>query len=266
MKRSLIGVLRGLQIGSVAADRYQAKQGLISVVIPVYNREAIVGRSLHRIREVLSSISSNYEMIVVNDGSTDKTLEALQREQLSDNHLKIITYSDNMGKGYAVRRGVADSLGDIVVFTDGDLDISPSLIGEYVGQLQSHDLVIASKRHPLSVVRARMSRRILSRLFNFIVRIIVGIRATDTQAGMKVGKGAVVREIFEVMLVKRYAFDVELLAIARMLNKDIKEMPVEINLDRKFKVGDMLRMFQDVLAIGYRLRIRHLYQKQLSPE
>lgn len=246
---------------STLTDSERTQNNLLSIVIPVYNCEDTVAKSLQRIGSVLASISSNYEIIIVNDGSKDKTLEVLQREQLSNRHLKIITYPDNMGKGYAVKKGVINSRGDIIVFTDGDLDISPNVIGEYVQQLRDHDLVIASKAHPLSVVKARRSRRILSRLFNFIVRIIVGIKVADTQAGMKAGRGDILRETFGIMLVKRYAFDVELLAIATMLKKSIKEMPIEITLDKRFRIKEMLRMFRDVLAIGYRLHISRWYMR-----
>lgn len=249
---------------STLTDSERTQNNLLSVVIPVYNCEDTVSRSLQRIGSVLSSISSNYEIIVVNDGSKDKTLEVLQIEQLSNAHLKIITYPDNMGKGYAVKKGVINSHGDVVVFTDGDLDISPNIIGQYIQQLRDCDLVIASKAHPHSVVNARMSRRILSRLFNFIVRVIVGIKVADTQAGMKAGRGDVLRKTFGIMLVKRYAFDVELLTIATMLKKNIREMPIEITLDKRFKIKEMVKMFLDVLAIGYRLRISRWYRRMLA--
>jgi glycosyltransferase involved in cell wall biosynthesis len=236
----------------------------MSIVIPVYNRSDTVAESLRRIKAVLESVTASYEIIVVNDGSTDRTLEMLQREQQLDQRLKVISYSENMGKGYAVRKGVLETQGDIVIFTDGDLDIAPVVISEYIKQLQTCDLVIGSKKHPLSRVQMPGSRRFLSKAFNTIVRIATGIKAGDTQAGLKAGNGDALREIFGLMLVKRYAFDVELLTIANMLKMDVKEMPIEITLNRRFKVKDIARMFVDVLAISYRLRIVRWYHKQIK--
>ena len=101
----------------------QTQSSLTSIVIPVYNRHDTVAESLRRIKSVLDSITASYEIIVVDDGSTDDTLQVLQKEQLSDQKLKVISYPENMGKGYAVRKGVLDSQGAVVIFTDGDLDI-----------------------------------------------------------------------------------------------------------------------------------------------
>lgn len=200
---------------------------------------------------------------MVNDGSVDGTLQVLQQECARDARVKLVSYAPNRGKGYAVRRGVLESSGDFVLFMDGDLEISPKHIGEYVGQLQDNDLVIASKRHPQSKVSAPASRRFLSRGFNLLARMLTGVGVTDTQAGMKAGRADILKRIFEVASVDRYAFDVELLAVASLMHLKIKEMPVQISLDRKFKMGDMWRMFRDVLAIGYRLRIKRSYQKQI---
>jgi hypothetical protein len=118
-----------------------------------------------------------------------------------------------------------ESRGRFVLFMDGDLDISPDLIGEYILQLENHDLVIVSKRHPLSSVSEPARGRFLSRAFNLTARVLTGIRVSDTQAGMKAGGRDAMKRIFQVMLVKRYAFDVELLAVASIMNQSIKEMP-----------------------------------------
>jgi glycosyltransferase involved in cell wall biosynthesis len=132
----------------------------------------------------------------------------------------------NMGKGYAVKKGVMESRGRFVLFMDGDLDISPDLIGEYILQLEkNHDLVIASKRHPLSSGSEPAQGRFLSRAFNLKARVLTGIMVRDTQAGMKASGRDAMKRIFQVMLVKRYAFDVELLAVASIMNQSIKEMP-----------------------------------------
>jgi glycosyltransferase involved in cell wall biosynthesis len=234
----------------------------VSIIVPVYNQEKNVATSLARIRKVLDSTLLSYEIVVVDDGSLDHTLEVLRKEERADT--RIISYAPNMGKGYAVKTGILQSRGDIVIFIDGDLDITPDSIKDYVKELENCHLVIASKRHPSSMVDAPASRKLLSRAFNLIVRIGTGIRVKDTQSGLKAGQGNVLRRIFKVMLIKRYAFDVELLAIATSLNLNIQEMPIEISLSKGFKLRDILRMFVDVAAVAYRYRIRHWYQSQLE--
>jgi hypothetical protein len=150
-----------------------------------------------------------------------------------------------------------------IIFVDGDFDISHNRIKEYINELKNCDLVIASKRHPQSKVYAPLSRKFLSRMFNLIVRLSIGIKIKDTQSGLKAGNRAVLRTIFSVMLVKRYAFDVELLTIATAMNLNIKELPIEIKLDHSFRIQDIAKMVLDVTAISYRHRIRRWYERQL---
>jgi glycosyltransferase involved in cell wall biosynthesis len=235
----------------------------ISVVIPVHNQEKTISLLLSRIKGILNSTLRSYEIVVVNDGSFDNTFGVLQKEEELDSHMKVISYTPNRGKGYAVKTGVMQSSGNIVIFADGDLDISHDKIKDYITGLENCDIVIASKRHPQSKVNAPFSRKLLSRVFNFLVRLAIGLKVKDTQSGLKAGKGASLRTIFRIMLVKRYAFDVELLAIASALNLKIREMPIEINLDHNFKVQDIAKMLVDVTTITYRYKIKRWYHKQI---
>jgi glycosyltransferase involved in cell wall biosynthesis len=235
----------------------------ISVVIPVHNQEKTISLLLSRIKGILNSTLRSYEIVVVNDGSFDNTFGVLQKEEELDSHTKVISYTPNRGKGYAVKTGVIQSSGNIVIFADGDLDISHDKIREYITELENCDIVIASKRHPQSKVNAPFSRKFLSRMFNLFVRIAIGLKVKDTQSGLKAGKGAALRTIFRIMLVKRYAFDVELLTIASALNLQIKEMPIEINLDHNFKVQDIAKMLVDVTTITYRYKVKRWYHKQI---
>lgn len=248
-----------------SASTYNTRLKLqVSIVIPVYNQASKISASLARIKKVLEPLGLNYELVVVNDGSLDGTLDVLRKEHNLDPRVRVVSYNRNMGKGYAVKTGVTRSRGELVMFTDGDLDISPYVISEYIRQLEDCDLVIASKRHPQSKYNAPLSRKFFSRAFNLVVRILTGIKVKDTQSGLKAGNGEALRAIFKLMLVKRYAFDVELLALANLLNLQIREMPIEINLDRRFKLKDIAKMFVDVLAISYRYRIKKWYQNQLK--
>lgn len=224
----------------------------ISLVIPVYNQAKNVIQTLDRIKRIMNLTKLRYELIVVNDGSTDNTLELLQREKETDSRVKLFSYDKNEGKGYAVRTGIMNSKGKAVVFIDGDSDISVESIVGFIAALRSWDIIIASKAHPLSRVNTPLSRRLLSKGFNYLVRLMLGLKFRDTQSGMKAGNGDVLRVLFKFMTVRRYAFDVELLAIAHAMKLRIKEMPIELNIDGGFNIAEILVMFKDLLAIWYR--------------
>ena len=237
----------------------------VSIVIPVFNQQGKINYSLKKITEAVELYFKDYELIVVNDGSTDDTLTVLKYLASTDlrRHARVLSYTPNRGKGYAVRQGVLHSRGEVVMFLDGDLDISPDLIKDYVEKLGTYDLVIASKRHPGSNVKVPTSRLIMSRAFNLIVNLAIGIRQSDTQAGFKVGKGEMMRRIFRNVNVNRYAFDIELFTIASVLHCRIHEMPVIMKIDRRFKLKDILRMSIDLIKIAYKYRISHQYQNIL---
>jgi hypothetical protein len=114
------------------------------------------------------------------------------------------------------------------------------------------------------VVRAPASRKILSKLFQLFVRIMLGLKVGDTQVGLKAGRGDEFRRIFQYVTVNRYAFDAEMLAIATILGLRIKELPVRISLKKSFKGKEIVRMAFDVMGIAYRLRISRWYQKTLG--
>ena len=234
----------------------------LSIIIPVFNQQKKITYSIKKIKQAVELWFSNYELIVVNDGSTDNTLTFLKGIALTDERIHILSYTPNRGKGYAVRQGVLHSRGDVVMFLDGDLDIAPDSIKDYVESLSTADLVIASKRHPQSSVTIPRSRALLSRAFNLLIRLATGIPQKDTQAGFKVGKGEIMRTIFRNASINRYAFDVELFTIASILHLKVHEMPVVMKIDRRFNTKDILRMLADVARISYKHRIAHQYQHE----
>lgn len=233
----------------------------ISLIIPVFNQARKISYSIEKIKQAVELSFSNYKLIVVNDGSTDNTLTILKGIAMTDEeHVRVISYTPNRGKGYAVRQGVLHSHGDAVILLDGDLDISPDLIKDYVERLSTSDLVIASKKHPESNVKIPRSRAFLSRAFNLLIKVAIGIAQTDTQAGFKVGKGDIMRKVFRNVSVNRYAFDVEFFAIVSILHLKVEEMPVIMKIDRRFKIKEIVNMFLDVTRIWYKYRIAHRYQ------
>ena len=155
-----------------------------------------------------------------------------------------------------------ESTGDAVIFIDGDMEIDFNTISKYVDALENADIVIATKWHNESTVSMPFSRMLLSRTFNVMVRLLIGFNLKDTQVGLKVIKRSAVNKIFPRLSVKRYAFDVELLALAHLYGLKIVELPVKLKLASSFKPKDVWHMFVDLLGIAYRLRIIRWYQRQ----
>ena len=240
----------------------------LSVVIPAYNVEDSVLSVISNISKILNSNGLSYEIIVVNDGSTDNTWQVLQNVKKENYNLIVLSYKQNKGKGYAVRKGILESKGKFVMYVDGDLDINTQIIREYLDELSNYDILIASKNHPESKIQSAQSRQILSRIFNSIVRIFTGIKIKDTQAGLKVGNGEIFRKIFGIMSIDGFAFDVEFLTIACILNAKIMEMPISMNLttkiSRPLRFILSVQMFCDILKIAFKQKIKHSYQRKIK--
>jgi len=234
----------------------------LSIIIPCYNVESSIKTVVTNIIKFLKNTDLSYEIILVNDGSTDNTLQILQK--LHDElDLLYVSYDINRGKGYAIRNGILKSKGKFVLFTDGDLDISINSILLYMKYLDKFDIAIASKNHPNSKLDRTNSRKTLSNMFNIIVRLLTNIKIKDTQVGFKMGKGDAFRKIFRLMTIDRYAFDVEFLVLASLSNYNIVELPVEMTLKRHFHFKDSLQMLFDVFRISFNYH-KQSYVKKLN--
>jgi len=235
----------------------------LSFVIPAYNEEDAIEDALDTIDEVVKNKKLQYEIVVVNDGSKDKTLLKAITYANRNGHVRVVSFNKNMGKGYAVKMGFMQATGEVVIFADSDKDIDLSIVSRYVEALQHGDIVIASKWHPQSVVEMPIIRRILSHSFNILVRLMTGARLRDTQAGLKAIRKSAFKDIFPRLAVKRYAFDVELLAVANLYGLKVVEMPVNLQMRGLFSLREVWRMFVDLLGIAYRLRVLRWYQHPL---
>ena len=235
----------------------------LSFVIPAYNEEDSIEDALGTLDAVVKNRKLPYEIIVVNDGSKDKTLPKAITYASSNGHVRVVSYTPNVGKGYAVRAGFMQTNGEIVVFADSDMDIDLGAVPRYVDALENGDIVVATKWHPDSRVDMPLTRRILSHGFNMLVRILIGAKLKDTQVGLKVMKRSAFVNIFPRLAVKRYAFDVELLAVASLYGLKIVEMPTQLRIRNSFNVKEILHMFVDLLGIAYRLRVLRWYQRAI---
>jgi len=236
-------------------------QNALSFVIPAYNEEDSIEERLGTLDKIVQNSKLPYEIIVVNDGSLDKTLTKAITYASRNGHVKVVSYTSNQGKGHAIREGFMKTNSELVVFVDSDMDIDLKLVSNYVQALQRGDVVIASKWHPQSVVEISLVRRFFSHSFNVLVRLLTGITLRDTQAGLKAIRKSAFLDVFPRLAVKRYAFDVELLAVAKLYGLKVVEMPVRLKMDDTFKLKEIWRMFLDLLGITYRLRFRGFYQK-----
>ena len=235
----------------------------LSFVIPAYNEEDSIEDALGALDEVVKNRKLPYEIIVVNDGSKDKTLPKAITYASKNGHVRVVSYDNNVGKGYAVRAGFMQTKGDVVVFADSDMDVDLGTVSKYVDALEHGDIVVATKWHPDSRVDMSLTRKVLSHGFNVLVRILTGVNLKDTQVGLKVMKKSAFVNIFTRLCVKRYAFDVELLAVASLYGLKIVRMPAQLRIRESFRLKEVFKMFVDLLGIAYRLRVLHWYKRPL---
>ena len=241
---------------------YQNNDIDLSIIIPAYNVESTIETVVKNISKLIEDANISYEIISVNDGSIDETLAILQKLEGKFN-LSYVSYSENKGKGFAIRTGILSSHGKFVLYTDGDLDVSTNLILEYLKYLELHDIAIASKKHSDSKIHNIQSRAFLSNLFNFLVRALTNLSIKDTQVGFKIGRGDIVRKIFNNMVIDKFSFDVEFLVIATLLKLKIIELPIEMSVKRHFVLKDIMQMLTDLLRISFNYRFTDKYRKIL---
>ena len=237
----------------------------LSVILPVFNEGKNIRKNLAMLDETLKQFPGRFEIIVVSDGSNDNTFEELNKDNPS--YVKVHHYPKNQGKGYALKYGFSRCQGEYVVFIDADMDLHPKSISDFLHLLKQNnfDIVVGSKRHPGSMVNYPPIRRFYSASYQFLNKILFNLDVRDTQVGLKLFKREVLEQVCPRIMVKRYAFDLEVLTVAHHLGFDrIHEAPIE--LDYKFESSidpkDVWYMLIDTLAIFYRLRIKRHYDRQ----
>jgi glycosyltransferase involved in cell wall biosynthesis len=233
----------------------------VSVLMPAYNEGDKIEDSVCETLRVLNSLNVEHEIIVINDGSKDNTEDVVKALCERYDNVRLVSYYPNMGKGYALRRGFSVSGGDVIVFIDSDLDIHPSQIKPMLEQIKVYDVVIGSKYLKGSNVKVTFKRKIFSKFYRILTRLLLKLNVSDTQVGLKVFRRYVLERVFPLVTVNRYAFDVELLTLIAMFGYTIYEMPVSINGHYNSSVNykEILRMFKDTLSVFYKKSILHAY-------
>ncbi len=240
----------------------------LSLVVPAYRAASFIEANLGVITATLEQLDSSFEVIVVVDGRIDDTAERVRA--VADPRVSIVEYAENQGKGFALCAGIAHARGRLIGWLDADLDIDADVIVDAARVLDDQDLdaVVGSKRHPRSQVAYPMSRRVLSWGFQLIVRFSLRVDVRDTQSGAKLFRREVLETVMPLLLIKRYAFDLEVLAVAALFGFDrVAEVPITLNYGFTGTGIDsqaVQRMFVDTMAIAYRVRIRHWYVRQYA--
>jgi glycosyltransferase involved in cell wall biosynthesis len=237
-------------------------KGRVSIIMPAYNEADCIAKSITATKKQFQSVCEDLEIVVVDDGSTDGTGKLVRATY--DSKIKVISYDRNKGKGYALKEGFNYVTGEFSFLVDSDLEIHAKELTAYIEALEAADIVIGSKRHPLSSVETPILRRFLSLGFNMLERLLTGVQASDTQAGLKGARSSSLYRVLPLLSVKRYAFDAELLAVSSLLGLRIKELPVYVKLSATFSAREILRMLIDLLGITYRIRVKRWYQKNIK--
>lgn len=230
----------------------------LSIVIPAYNEESRLPKTLDSIFAYLHARPFRAEVIVVDDGSSDRTSEIVNARAQNHPALRLLTNDGNRGKGFSVRHGMLEALGDIALFSDADLSTPIEEADKLLASLRDggFDAAIGSRAVDRSLIEIHQSalREQAGIFFNRMVRGILGIKFSDTQCGFKAFRRERARIMFEQQRVERFGFDPEILFLARRNGLRVAEIPVRWSHDAATKVNvatDGIRMFLELLLIRW---------------
>lgn len=234
----------------------------LSIVIPAYNEEKRIGRSLDAVLRFLEMQNYSADVIVVDDGSSDgtarKVSERIPEYSESGHVLRVLTNKPNRGKGYSVKRGLTEAGGEIVLFSDADLSSpiteAPKLIDPIAEGRADVTFGSRALNRELIGVRQPIIRDFGGRVFNLLMRTITGLKFKDTQCGFKAFSRAPALAVFKLQSIDRFGFDPEVLYIAKKRGLRLLEVPVVWNDSEGSTVSyvsDSIRMFTDLVRIRY---------------
>lgn len=230
----------------------------LSVIIPAYNEEKRIGATLLSIHQYLARQNYQYEILVVNDGSKDGTSAVVNGLKQQVASLVLIDNTENHGKGWVVKQGMLTAQGDYRLFMDADNSTTVDQIEHFLPYFaQGYDVVVGSRRIAGAKIKVKQNffRDFLGGSFRFLVRMLAPVGVIDSQAGFKAFSRRAAEAIFPHQTIFRWAFDVEILTIAKKLGFKIKEAPIDWVNDEQshVKFGGMVRMFFEVLQVRVNL-------------
>ncbi len=230
----------------------------LSIIIPAYNEEVLIASTLDGLQTYLSTRPERYEIIVVDDGSQDKTIEVVRGWQACNQaELRLLANEQNRGKGFSIKRGVSESRGRFIIFTDADLPYELQAIDGFLKTLQNGcDLAIGSRVLPGSQVKGvPLVRYASGQIFSWMVQAVLFHGLPDTQCGFKSFKAEAAREIFRRLTIEGFGFDVEMLYVARKQKFAIQPVPVRM-IDHRSRsrvrlLIDSLKMFANLFMVRW---------------
>ena len=240
---------------------------MLSILMPAYNEASSIAANVCETVETMNDLGLKFEILVIDDGSLDGTHTAASDALRAwPDHVRVVRCNRNEGKGNALICGAAYARGERVAFLDADMDLHPEQLENFLTIMSAHeaDVVIGSKFHPQSKVDYPAIRRVYSLFYFMLVRTLFGLPVRDTQTGIKLFNREVLDRVLPRILVKRFAFDLELLANVHHFGFRIVEAPVTVNFKRvcsRLRLAAVWNVFLDTMAIFYRMRILHYYDR-----
>jgi dolichyl-phosphate beta-glucosyltransferase len=229
----------------------------ISIVIPAYNEGARIGKALREVLHCVHQRDWHAEILVVNDGSTDRTASMVEEFAQAHPEVRLLNNDRNRGKGFSVRHGVLHAVGEIVMFTDADLS-APMEEAEllFTALHQGADIAIGSRwlERNRQTLKQPLYRQFFGRCFNAITRLVMGLPFADTQCGFKAFRRPVAQTIFQLQRIERWGFDPELLFIALKRGYKIQEVPVTWGHDERSRLSylkDGIKMLEEIAYIRW---------------
>jgi dolichyl-phosphate beta-glucosyltransferase len=227
-----------------------------SIVVPAYNERARIGGTLERILEHLREQKWNAEVVVVNDGSKDDTASYVSQFAARHPQVRLIENPGNQGKGYAVRNGMLNARGNVILFTDADLSSPISEAAKLFAAMEKGaDVAIGSRwlDPSLQFQRQSLKRQLMSRTYNLFMRVLLAFPYHDTQCGFKAFTRRAAEMIFPLQRITRWGFDAEILYLAHHQKLKVAEVPVAWGHDE----GSKLHPWRDGFYMGMdTLRVR----------
>lgn len=201
----------------------------LSVIIPAYNEEKRIPETLKKIREYLVRQDYDFEVIIVDDGSRDQMATKVKYLIRNWHGFKIIGYSPNRGKGFAVKTGMLAAKGDYALLFDADNSTDIKEVEKFWDYKDKFEIIIGSRYLNKNSIKVKqpLHRRIISRLGNLLIRLVLGIKSVDTQCGFKMFSNLAIQNIFPCQTIDRWGFDMEILAIAERKGFKVKEIAVD---------------------------------------
>lgn len=229
----------------------------LSVVVPLYNESACLEANIESIKSYLEKIQIEYELVLVDDGSSDSTEAICNTLCKRYSFIKLVSYPVNRGKGHAVRRGVLNSTGKYIIFMDADLAVPVSFISACLNQLKAGNKIVIGSRHlPGSFLRVREKpfREYLGKIFRRLTQLSLGLKTTDITCGFKGFDKKAGFDIFSRSKIERWGYDAEILFLAKCIGYSVTEIPVDWyhSFDSNVRIGiDSIRTLTELFLIRY---------------